>query len=370
MKIAHALLLTCCLTPACLENEESIEVRPNGSVRVTLRAKGDVEDLTQGHALPLHGPWQPVDQGTRTWVEVFGAATGGAEVRARFDAGAWSEMGDPDEEEVELSVQAEFPSVSDLPTFLSPAGEPYRDALLARDTNLSITQQGARRVYVFERAYAGRPFWDRFDDEVLPEPLKQGLEAALEAQQRPSEDLLHQLSAVGREWARTPPAMQVFTSALGALYTEGEGGLSCAAHARVLERLHASVAAVLSPENLGAFFEALFTAAENETALPAELDLEQQLRTAIRITLKAALADAGLDLEVRNAVLERLEWNFTSYDIAQDIGDEKFTLNLTLPGTIVDGNYDELEGHTARWTFEGSELHGADRVLRAVSVLE
>jgi hypothetical protein len=73
---------------------------------------------------------------------------------------------------------------------------------------------------------------------------------------------------------------------------------------------------------------------------------------------------------VRNAVLERLEWNLTAIDQTSDLGDEELKLSLRLPGRIVDGNFDVLEDGRARWSRKGEDLRDRDLVLRAVSVLE
>jgi hypothetical protein len=43
---------------------------------------------------------------------------------------------------------------------------------------------------------------------------------------------------------------------------------------------------------------------------------------------------------------------------------------VTLPGTLVGGNFESADGPTARWEFEGQELQGGDRVLRAIAVLD
>lgn len=368
-KLTPALLAACLLTSACLENEETVEVRPNGSVRVTLRAEGDIDDLTHGHSLPLNGPWQAANADTLAWLEALGPATGGAGVRTQFEAGAWRDLvgsETPEDDGIELVVAAEFHAVSDMPEFFAPVGEPYRTALLERHSTLSITSKGARRVYVFERTYGARPFWNRFDDDLIPE----GVMTALEEGRRPSDAEAREFSELIREWAHTPPSMHLITSALGAVYTDGDGTLSAAAYGRALARLHTSIDTVFSAANVGAFFDALVAAQMADTSVPAKLDLEQQLRVAARTVIASTFDEEGVDPEVRNAVLERLEWNFTSHDLAQDISDEEFRLNVSMPGTIVDGNFDEREGSTASWTFEGTDLRGSARVLRVVSVLE
>ena len=48
-----ALALTLC---ACLENDEEITVRPDGSVAVFVSAKGSTEDLADGYSTDLPPP--------------------------------------------------------------------------------------------------------------------------------------------------------------------------------------------------------------------------------------------------------------------------------------------------------------------------
>ena len=73
---------------------------------------------------------------------------------------------------------------------------------------------------------------------------------------------------------------------------------------------------------------------------------------------------------MRNAVRERLEWNFSSHDQASDLSDEHFVVRVTMPGDVVGGNYAELEGRTAIWRFEGKALFGRAEHLEVISVVE
>jgi hypothetical protein len=97
--------------------------------------------------------------------------------------------------------------------------------------------------------------------------------------------------------------------------------------------------------------------------------LEQEGQAAMRASFTAGLVRGGVPERARNAALFALEWMLTSVDHSGDLRDEKFTVRVTLPGTVVGGNYDELEGNRATWQFEGRDLFGRDRVLRVVSVV-
>jgi len=365
MNARTVLLAACLLASACLENEESIEVRPDGSIEVELSAKGDAADLTRGYSVPLQGPWQPRDDLTRAWVRDLGPATGGAAVQERFAAGAWT--GAAEDADVTLAASAEFPSAADLPEFLAPATDPYRTAFQRRRTSLAVEPKGGRTVYVFEREYGPRPFWDPFDTELFPQDVRD----RIDAEQPLDDEQVVRVAALIRERAHTPAAMRPFTSAVGAVYTDGDAALDSGAFERTMTALHRAVDEVLSTPNVRALFEALHAKQLDESAtIPDELDLQQRLRDAAREVISGSLERERVDPEIAHAMLERLEWNFTSLDDAKDLEDEKFTLRVALPGVLVDGNYDSVEDGRATWKFEGQSLFGSGRVLRAVSVLE
>lgn len=367
MKIAPALLATCLLATACLENEESLQVHPDGSIQVGVTVAGDVDDLTRGYAVPLHAPWTALDSVTQAWASVFGKATGGPEVRARFEDDAWSEMGDPNEPKATLSAGARFRSAADLPEFYAPPDEPYRTAFLERNTSLEIETKGARTVYTLVRKYPARRFHAMFAEDVLPEDIME----RVEAKRRVTDDQVTRATAAIREQVHAPTSMHLFTSALGAVYSEGDASLSSAAYERTVGRLGAAADAVLTEPNVRAFFDAVHDLQHDDSAqLPEELDLELRLRNAGREALAHSLQLEGIDEPVRNAVLERLEWNFTSLAHSKDLGDEKFTLHVSMPGTVVEGNYDIVVNGWATWQFEGEDLFGAERTMRIVSVLE
>jgi hypothetical protein len=353
---------------SCLENEEEIEVHTDGSVEVTLRATGNLWDLSGGHPLPLGGAFEPLDEATRAWIDDVGAATGGAKVRERLEAGAWAAFKNPEKDHQGLAVRASFDDVDQLPRFFAPEGEPYRSALLERRTSLEIEGKGGRTVYTFERTFVGRPFWPQLDgDDWLPEDVQ----VALDEKRRLTAAQVTTVHRLLLQYVSGPASMRIVTSPLTAIYTEGEASLSSAAYARTLARLDRVAREILSRERIQALFDAIYEVWQNEGAqLPEEVDLEELMRNAARETIESSLAEEGISPEVRNAVRERLEWNFSSDDQASDLGDEHLTLRVTMPGDVVGGNYDSLEGRTASWKIEGEALFGHDVRMEVVSVVE
>ena len=97
---------------------------------------------------------------------------------------------------------------------------------------------------------------------------------------------------------------------------------------------------------------------------------EHDVRDAIRSAIGRAGEDQKLREDMRNGILHRLEWLFAHHDHTSDLGDESFDVEITLPGTIVSGNFDRLEGSTAHWRFPAERLAGTDFVMTATSVQE
>jgi hypothetical protein len=197
------------------------------------------------------------------------------------------------------------------------------------------------------------------------------VQAALDAKERLTREQVASVHRILLEHARGPRSMGLATSAVAAIYTEGDASLPIAAYQRTVARLDEDLVRILSLERIQALFDAVHHAATHPGAeVGSEHDVEELLRAAVRDTIESSLAAEGVEPEVRNAVRERLEHNFTTHDQADDLQDERFVVRVTLPGAVVAGNHDRLEGRTAIWEFDGEGLYGRDRTLRAVSVLE
>ncbi len=342
--LALALTLSLC---ACLEVEEEVEVRPDGSLLVSVSAKGDPQDLAQGHPLPTSSPWRAADAATLAWL-----------------SGAEPKKDEP------LRLEAGFASAADLPRFFAPASEPYQSAHLERSTRLSIERKGTRTIYSFERTYPARRHEAWTPAERIEAGLPEETRKALDDEVPLSPQALDQAIGVVRD-AYAETAGTVARSALGAVYLEGDALLSVDAFERILAAVEGSVRATISDPLIRRLYATLLAAKDQEHfELPPEFDLVRLARETTRASLPAGLEAEGVPAPVRNAVLERLEWTFTAIDQTTDLGDEKLSLALSLPGRIVDGNFDALEDGRARWTRAGGDLKTGDLVLRAVSVLE
>ena len=62
-----------------------------------------------------------------------------------------------------------------------------------------------------------------------------------------------------------------------------------------------------------------------------------------------------------------MEFGLTAADHGADVGGESFAVSVEMPGTIVSGNYAELEDSRAHWQFEAEAF--ADRAYLADGTL-
>jgi hypothetical protein len=348
--------------PSCLENEEELEIHPDGSVDVVLSARGDLADLADGYPVPLEPPWRPASDDARRWREAIGGDTGRAATRERAAAAAWPVANEKGQPQAELSVEGHFASVNDLPRSLVPPGEPYRTAYVERETSLAIERKPEGQVFVFQRTYRGfeRARVDPLAKTVLPDEIQRKLDA--------KEDLTEQerkqvaaLILVEHERA----AEVLVRDAMLGLCTEGD--LPTSELAGVLEEVRSASRSLVTEARLDHLLELVRT--DGEAAGKELVNMEQEWRALLRGTLAEALAKRGVPETARNAAQYALEWQFTAFDHSSDVGDESFSLKVKMPGTIVSGNFASTADGVAHFRFDGRALQERDVVLRAVSVL-
>lgn len=364
MRLATLLFLPFLLA-SCLENEEEIVVHADGTVEVTLTARGDAADLGAGHAIPMDGPWQPAGGHTAEWLEHVGRDTGSADTRARLAGGVAGELWG--EDDVVLRVQGAFPALAEVPASLAPDDAPHRDAYLRRRGTLEVRRAGSATVYVLERTYE-LPSARLFDplrrlEQMAPAPLRKkwqdGARGLGEAGWSETLSLLRaSFVAVGEQLAR---------DALLPTFTEGSAPLRAADLVHVVDRVRRRVAAAISDERLADLRH--FVESDQAGGVHPD-ELKERAREAVRDALGDGLRELGAAPEVVQAALERLEQRFTAVDHASDLADERFRVAVRLPGTLVGGDHERVEDGRAVWEFDGARLEQGAVVMRAVSVVE
>ncbi len=361
------LAVAACAAAGCVETEERIDVRADGSMRIRIEAKGDPGDLADGHPVPLGEPWRARDDATARWVGAMAGVPRDA-IAARLASIGLR----PDGDEIRLAVEATFADAAAVPDRFAPAGTPYRESFLRRSTSLEVARRGARTVYTFTRDYHRRDAWiDRHFTRVFKD-LPEALQKRLEDDEAVLTDREWRTVATVFAGAYREAAEHLARGALLGVYVDGDGALPLAEHRRIVGRIGDAVSGVVT-------VDALIDAGRDlqrrrgGDAVPgtARIErLEDDATDAVRRALAAALASSGLDARVQNAIRYRLEVRLAAADHTDDLGDERFRVRVRMPGTVVGGNYHRARDGEVEWRFKGDALTRGAQRLRVVSVVE
>jgi hypothetical protein len=368
--VASAVLIA---LAACVENEEEITIRPDGSASIRLSAKGKAEDLADGYGLPLAAPWTATNAETLEWMRLIGADMGSAAVRGNLDRLTASHGAIDAGREMKLEVRADFASVKDWPRWFAPESEVYRTAYLERSASLAIESKSGRKVYTFERVFHAREF-ERFD---LGSTLKRGAPEVFAKLEKKPEELSAEERAklVDAAVEGLVSTSRAFASdALASAYSAGDASVASSILLGALSDAQRAVADVATRQRVSAVLA--WELDKKSVATGAAVEpmsgkvLEREIRATLRASLAAALAARGVPLGIRNAIRGELEWHLAAYDATDDLADESFKVTVHMPGVIVGGNCAAIGGSDAVWEFKGTDLQDRERVLRAVSVVE
>lgn len=361
------LAVATCVAAGCVETKERIDVRPDGSLRIRVEAKGGPGDLADGHPVPFGEPWRPRDETTARWARALAGADRDA-IPARL-----ASLGlRPDGEDVRLAVEATFRDAARVPERFAPDGTPYRESFLRRTTSLAIARHGTRTVYTFTREFHRRDAWiDRHFTRVFKD-LPEALQTRLEDDDAVLSDAEWRVVASAFAEAYRAAAEHLARDALLGVYVDGDAGLAVADAERVVAKVRDAAAAVATVDALiDAGRDLERRRRDEDVPGPARIEaLEDAVTAAGRRALADALASTALDERVRNAVRYRLEARLAATDHTDDLGDERFRVRVRMPGTVVGGNYDRLRDGEVEWRFKGDSLARGAQRLRVVSVVE
>jgi len=374
MKTLLAAALALAFLPACLENEEELTIRADGSCSVRIKAKGDAQDFAQGYPLPAGAEWKIERADVPEYLSWVRRGMRSEELAARLPQ--------EKDKELEFELTGEFASVRQLPKYCAPANDPYRTAYLARTTELRIEPRGAKTLYTFERRFGAREYarfdaWSRMQ-RTLPAKLVRAIERAPEGETGITADEVPRLAREAA-LAMRAAALAHFEDALLADYALGRATMRTAAAAAAREYVDRALAGVISEARLREILDLVCAAALDRQMARAQQQeeagarlsaIEGETRATLRTSAREGLARVHANPDITNAILAQLESSLTGLDQTNDLGDETFQLRLLLPGTIVGGNYDTLENGAACWKFKGTELQDRELTLRAVSLVE
>jgi hypothetical protein len=323
----------------CLEREESVEVRADGSAAWAVRFAGKAREFNKPlDALPGVSP--------------SAGAGWGLAVSGSLD-------GHP-ESEVEIRgerVIADFASMPDR--FEQDPASPAYEAGLKFPTRVWTELRGDGLYYHFRRVYREREHrrfnWPRerlAKNESLQKLLKQD-QATWTDQQRG--ELVDALVSV--ELARQLELIAAAAEDMGADWPQ-DWGLRLR---NAAERYAAG--AVVNRERTLELLK-LPATVERDAALAT---LGQDLVAGFVPALRAELAELGVGDTESRVYLDHLGRRSNRLSVTEDLGDEVFRVRVRLPGELVAHNGQSVEAGWVVFEFSGESLQDRDADLRVTS---
>jgi len=264
-----------------------------------------------------------------------------------------AEPGSGEAEKITRVWTRQLADLNSYPETFHAAGEDAPAWAPRSETSLLMEEQPGRTIYTFTRRYLGRRA-GKFAElekmagngEILQRAREDGF-AGLSPDERDALFMALAEYEAAAMWLRV-------RDALGRGVLEGviDTGAYNAGASRVEQFLQERLT--------GSYLQRYF--ALDEAAQDRELDLlRQDLRQEVMRLLPPSRS---------GRLVELLAEEEQRFQATQDLGDDGFSLEVQLPGTVVAGNALELDGGSALWTFDGSALSEGDLVLTAISVLE
>lgn len=326
------LLLVLLLLGGCLEREESIEIAADGSVKVTHELRGDGGDLDGGAAsLPMSAPFA---------VERF--------IREKENG---------DEEHV-VVAKIGYANVSEMPESFADPDDPKASKALRFTTKLITEEREDGTHYIFIRRYEPRS-WATFSyhrNREIPEEVQEIMNSG-PITELDTDDRQRVLVALGNYERRknhvwASQALEAFE------LDESLRLLAELAVNRAIDRYFSERLTLPHLERLVHLPEPEIV----EEAARIEHDL-------IHVALDAATERLELDADARASFEEELGLARHEFMVNEDLSDENFTVNVAMPGRLIEDNADSVRGSTATWRFHGNHLRDREHVLVAHSVV-
>lgn len=317
---AAALTLT-----GCLEREEKIAVKPDGSANITLHITGDKADFEKGDAMPSA-------------------------------AGGWKLTQTPDPtkpDQINVSATRSF-AAGQLPGTLATTPE-AQSISLRFPTEIWIEDRPDGRYYQFRRIYQKRV------------------------------DAPYTLAR--REMQRDPKTAKLLDTPPEQLTDEQRKKLIEEFKASEVEKQHqfilAGMAAIPNqPQDTGLRILAAATAGANSLDTGAALKLlaeppsrerdatiektANDFFASVKRAIDEAIENEHLAPETKSAFLKAMVHERADREVTEDLSDESFKVELALPGEVVVSN-GTANGSGVSWSFDGYALMDRDQILMATS---
>lgn len=338
---AAVVLLSSLWLPGCLDRTETIVVAKDGRVKITHEWKGSPADIEGGAA-------------------------------ARPETAIWNtttSIGTSDE--ARLSAWAEFGSIAEVPTNFADADPNLTPAQLSWSTTLDVERIGDIVRRTFRRTYR------RFDWSGVAEAQRQALtkdieklfkippskvEGSITTDNVPTkpkdlsnDDEIKLIRAL-IEYERLK--CLIFAAGGVAAIVRPKGMME-AAKDRAEATVDGFFGRKVSIESAGALLR--LESAEIETQIK---ELERQLDAELVENLAEIVAATPKE---RKAIALGIARERRAFAVAEDISDEEFKIEVTLPGKIVMHDGEQKGPSTVKWKFNGGDLRNQSVTLTAIS---
>ena len=332
-RLGSVVVLASLSAAGCIERRETITIDADGSAMVHVEFETlSFSELYEGDAIPS------VEAG---WIVVE---------TVEKDA--------QDREVFRLEADALFMPGTELPSSYASPRDTEPDLWLRFPTTVTIEQRRTGTYYHFRRRYHARPWayvqWarERFEKQVEELDIDDPSELPEAEQAQLVRLLITFQSAKVRIFARA-----AFLEAMPDV-PQDAWLLVRAALMRVAEDRDPARFAVLFSDEADEQ-GARVLAAEEEAFEAAALEaMEHVLR-----------GRPDVDQGDVNAFVRRYRWHHRFDALTDELGDDRFTIEVTMPGEIVAHNADEARNGTVTWKFSGEQLRDRELELMVTSRL-
>jgi len=326
------------LLASCVERKEHLSISPEGRVWWEVTHETDsLSDLLDGDAVPrVEGGWAAERQEKQ-------AEDGTIKYR--------------------LHAVAAFAPRHKLPANYALPSETDGDLFLQFPTTVTLERRRGDTLCHFHRAYLARPW----------AAVQQLRERIVDAQIAELEEIEFE------QW--TPQQRQTVVQALAEFEVQKLLLLAREAYLEAASDKPQDGWLAIRNEMLGC--ASLVDAAAVARMLePVQSEAEQQavnemvkaemdgFTVTLRERLTQAVRDrAGFDGSKTNQFMVAYDRLVRLYEITEDIGDERITITVTMPGPVLASNADSTVGNTVTWTVDGQMMRDKDVELMATSAV-
>ncbi|MEE9293626.1 MAG: hypothetical protein V3W34_01500 [Phycisphaerae bacterium] len=326
--IAGAIAIS--ILAGCVKHKETITVSPDGAVHLKIEVEGDRQDMENGAPALARAP--------------------GWEFREHL---VTEENGD---EKISRQVEMTIPPGHPIPASY-PTADPDSQALAVQHpTTLTIQRRQDGTYYHFRRIFKARPwafvnFWlrdfhaqygDKNPDEMTPEETLKFVEKLVEVERHKQLEIIRVASqSLAEPWSQD-----------------------------LRLAVHDAVTQVVRDVDVNSIAELLRKGEQDDEEVADAFDaLAKRLDRQVADKVRLLIREAGLS-ERRIAAFETLlQRERRRFGITEDYQDESWEIELSMPGTLVGHNGDQVVDGRVHWEVAGERFFDREVELLATSMV-